>query len=313
MSNITGVKPRNPLILDVRGNSLDDGPGIRTVVFFKGCPLSCVWCHNPESKRAAREISFDPKECIGCGTCLNACTRGALSKKNQYYIDRKRCDLCFACADECPAGAIAVVGREMSVEEIAEKVLPDKPFFDTSGGGVTLSGGEPTLYMEFASRLLSTLRGMGVHTLLETCGFFNYDAFIATMYPHLNAIYFDIKIIDEKAHERYCAVSNKTILDNFTRLIERTAGDAVTLLPRVPLIPDITDSAENIAGIARFLKERNVKKTALLSYNPLWHEKSVKIGAEDPLKADSLMGSWPARERLMRAKDIFAGVGIEIL
>jgi pyruvate formate lyase activating enzyme len=313
MSNITVGKQRTPLILDVKGNSLDDGPGIRTVVFFKGCPLSCAWCHNPESKGAAQDISFDSRECIGCGTCLSLCPRGALSKKNPFYIDRNRCDLCFTCVNECPSGALARVGKEMTVEEIAGKVLLDKPFFDTSGGGVTLSGGEPTLHMSFASRLLELLNTRGIHTLLETCGLFDSDAFINEMYPYLDAIYFDIKLIDDVAHRRYCGVSNTKILGNLSMLIELTAGDGVSFLPRVPLIPDITDTAENIEGIARFLTGRSVKKAAFLTYNPLWPEKNVKIGAENTLKADSVIRTWPARERLARARDIFTTAGIEVI
>lgn len=301
----------SPLILDIKGNSLDDGPGIRSVVFFKGCPLACIWCHNPESKGSGEEISYDAKECIGCDTCLSNCPRGALSRVNPLYVDRARCDLCFACTEFCPSGALSSVGREMSIEEIAAKVIVDKPFFETSGGGVTLSGGEPTLFMDFVSQLLSLLKTHGIGTLLETCGQFDLDRFMDRLYPYLDAIYYDIKLMDSKAHERYCGVSNARILDNFTRLHASAAADGRTLLPRIPLIPDITDTTENITGIAGFLGCLGVKKAALLAYNPLWHEKSAKIGADDPWRDNPRMSSWPERERLERAREIFMQAGIE--
>ncbi len=159
-----------PLILDVKGNALDDGPGIRSVVFFKGCPLSCVWCHNPESKKALPELAFDAKTCAGCEGCLAVCEAGARSRRIPGYVDRRVCQQCFACAAVCPLGALAQVGPVMPVEGLVEKLLRDKPFYDTSGGGVTFSGGEPTLFMPFLSSLASALQAAGVSTLLETCG-----------------------------------------------------------------------------------------------------------------------------------------------
>ena len=160
---------RTPLILDIKGNSLDDGPGIRSVIFFKGCPLSCVWCHNPESKKTGAEIAFDGGRCIDCGTCREVCPEKALSRENPFYIDRSRCPLCFDCVQACPSGALEQVGKEMSINEILEKIVPDKPFFEVSDGGVTLSGGEPTLFMDFAAKLLVALKQQKIHTLVETC------------------------------------------------------------------------------------------------------------------------------------------------
>jgi len=303
---------RRPYILDIKGNSLDDGPGIRSVVFFKGCPLACLWCHNPESKRPGLEISFDSKECIACDACLSSCPRGALSRANPGFVDRARCDLCFACATVCPSGALSRVGREMSIAEIAAKVIVDKPFFETSGGGVTLSGGEPTLCMDFTGELLSLLKTHGIHTLIETCGLFEWKSFMDRLYPHLDAVYYDIKLMDAAAHARYCGVSNTRILDNFARLHDAAQADGKTLLPRIPLIPDITDTVENITTIADFLHGLGVKRGALLAYNPLWHEKSDKIGADDPWRGNRQMSSWPERERLARCREILAQQGIEM-
>lgn len=301
---------KTPLILEIKGNSLDDGPGIRSVVFYKGCPLSCVWCHNPESKKVPAEISFDPKNCIDCGTCREICPQDALSRDNRFYIDRNKCDLCFLCVDACPSGALDRVGKTMSVDDILKKILPDKPFFDTSGGGVTLSGGEPTLFMDFTSSLLKSLKQNGIHTLLETCGLFDMKKFMVMLYPHLDAVYFDIKIIDSMAHKKFCGVSNEKILDNFEQLYRTASRDGKIFLARTPLIPDITDTESNIKGIAAFLNKLNITEASLLAYNPLWHEKSDKVGAEDPYKNNKIMTSFRENSVVERCRAIFAAAGI---
>jgi pyruvate formate lyase activating enzyme len=301
---------KNPLILEIKGNSLDDGPGIRSVVFYKGCPLDCVWCHNPESKKAVAEISFDANSCIDCGSCREVCLKKALSRDNPFYIDRNKCDLCFLCIEACPSGALEKVGKTLSVDDILKKILPDKPFFDTSGGGVTLSGGEPTMHMDFSSRLLSALKQNNIHTLVETCGFFDFNRFMELLYPCIDTIYFDIKIIDGDAHKKYCGVPNEKILDNFTRLADTAKKDGKVILPRTPLIPDITDTEKNIKGIADFLKSRKISEAALLAYNPLWHEKSDKVGVNDPYKNSKSMTSFSDNSILERCKAIFADAGI---
>lgn len=301
---------KSPLILEIKGNSLDDGPGIRSVVFYKGCPLSCVWCHNPESKKAVKEISFDAKTCIDCGACREVCPKNALGRDNPFYIDRSKCDLCFLCLDVCPSGALDSVGKAMSINDIMNKILPDKPFFDTSGGGVTLSGGEPTLFMDFTSGLLKSLKQNNIHTLLETCGFFDIHKFMDRLYPYLDAIYFDIKIIDREAHKKYCGVSNETILDNFRLLSRQAADDGKMFLARTPLIPDMTDTESNIQGIASFLKSLNITEAALLAYNPLWHEKSDKVGVNDPYKHSKVMTSFRDNAVMERCKTIFGNAGI---
>lgn len=307
---MTKGESKTPLILEIKGNSLDDGPGIRSVVFYKGCPLSCVWCHNPESKKTSVEISFDPKVCIDCGACRDICPENALSKSNRYYIDRNRCNLCFLCVDACPSGALDRVGKKMTIDEIIKTILQDKPFFDTSGGGVTLSGGEPTLFMDFTSQLLQSLKQNNIHTLLETCGLFDIHKFMDMLYPYLDAIYFDIKIIDSTAHKKYCGAPNEKILDNFRQLYTAVSSDGKLLLPRTPLIPSITDNEDNIRGIASFLKSLNVSEAALLAYNPLWHEKSDKVGVDDPYKNSKEMISFRENTVIERCRAIFSSAGI---
>lgn len=301
-----------PLILEIKDNSLDDGPGIRSVVFFKGCPLDCAWCHNPESKKKGAELSFDGGQCIGCDNCVETCPSGAFSRANPCFVDREKCTLCFACEEACPAGALSRVGSCMPADEIVRHVIRDKPFFDTSGGGVTLSGGEPTLDMAFAHELMKKLKKEGVPILLETCGLFHYDRFMELIYPYADMIYCDIKLMDPHEHKRYCGVSNEAILNNFIRLNEAYRKGGIEILPRTPLIPDITDTTANISAIGEFYILNGVKRAALLSYNPLWHEKNRKIGVANPLSREKKMTAWLPKENEQRCRKILTDSGIEL-
>ena len=303
------VAQSEPLIFEIKGNSLDDGPGIRTVIFCKGCPLSCLWCHNPESKRREREISFDAGKCVACDACRQACPRAALDRDAPGRVDRARCDLCGRCVEVCPSGALALIGRQLSVEQIAREVERDIPFFRNSGGGVTLSGGEPTLFLEFSAALAAALREKGVHVLLETCGLFNYAAFSQRLYPHLDAIYFDLKLFDAALHRELCGVPNDTILDNFKQLFRRQQQGGIPVLPRIPLIPGLTAVEENLSAIAAFLREQGCLRVALLQNNPLWFDKSRMIGSE-PRVPDSGMRGWIDRERMSAIRKLFDGFDI---
>ncbi|WP_028314170.1 glycyl-radical enzyme activating protein [Desulfatibacillum aliphaticivorans] len=301
-----------PLILDIKGNSLDDGPGIRSVVFFKGCPLSCLWCHNPESKRRELEISYDPKDCVHCDTCMETCPENALSPDNPFFIDRKKCTLCMQCVEACPSGALSRVGTVMEIDAIVRDVARDKPFFKTSGGGVTLSGGEPTLSMDFLSRLVRAFREQEIHVLVETCGMFRMEDFLEKVYPHIDAIYMDIKIMDKAAHQQYCGTSNEVILKNFKALNKLYQEGGVEILPRTPLIPGITDSDENIGAVISFLQECGVKKADLLPYHPLWQEKNFKIGIKDSRGDAPAMQSFLDKDRLQACREAFLAAGIQL-
>lgn len=302
-----------PLVMEIKGNSQDDGPGIRSVVFFKGCPLDCVWCHNPESKAPGQELSFDGDACVDCGECLKACPRGALSRENPFYVDRDLCDLCGECVEQCPSGALSLVAEAMEAEEIAAKILKDKPFYEMSGGGVTLSGGEPTLFMDFLSALLKKLKQEGVHTLLETCGLFSFDRFETLILPHVDQIYMDIKFADPDLHARHCGVRNEKILENFTRLAALSQNGGPGILPRTPLIPGLTDDPENLSAIADFLKSRNVTRAGLLAYNPLWLDKTRKIGVTSELQSDGKMRQWMDRDQVSRCEAVFRDRGIKVV
>lgn len=298
-----------PLVLDVKGNSLDDGPGIRSAVFFKGCPLSCVWCHNPESKRREAELSFDASACINCGSCRSVCKAGALALTNPYYVDRERCTLCFDCTEVCPAKAITRVGRQMTHDELFDKLMSDKPFYDVSGGGVTLSGGEATLCTEWVGELARRLHEAGVSVLLETCGQFDYERAAEQLLPYVSDIFCDIKIFDREKHKKYCGVYNDRILENIRRMWRDRERYSYSFLPRTPLIPCITDTEENLGEIAAFLSELGIENARLLPYNPTWYPKNDKLGLSlcDELRSAD---SFQSREQLDKAKKIFTDKNI---
>ncbi|MFH1436832.1 MAG: glycyl-radical enzyme activating protein [Pseudomonadota bacterium] len=266
---------RTALIVDIRRNALDDGPGIRTLVFFKGCPLSCAWCHNPETKVAKQELMFDAGPCISCGDCADACGELAIDLEAAGRIDRGLCTSCMDCVDACPSGALKTAGTEYTVEDLAQLIMKDEPFFRHSGGGVTFSGGEPAMAMHFLGDLAAELKGRGVHLNMETSGMFRLEQLEEKVLGHLDMIFYDIKFIDAGLHEKYTGKSNAIILDNFTRLLDLAA---VPVTARVPLVPGITAVRENLEAIAAFLRQNSVSKVELLEYNPLWHDKAKGLG-----------------------------------
>ena len=305
-------KQNSPLVLEVKGSSLDDGPGIRTVVFFKGCPLSCVWCHNPESKKRGVELSFDSKRCVGCEECIKVCRYEAISEKNRFFIDRDKCTLCFECVENCPSGALEQSGKTLSIEWLLTEIKKEKPFYNASGGGVTLSGGEPLLHMEFVTELLKQIKAEGIHTLIETSGVFNFQTFEKLILPYTDTVYMDIKLLDPLEHKRYCGISNERILENFHHLVN-AAANGLDFLPRIPLIPGITDTKTNLEGIARFLLNHQWEKVQLLEYNPTWIGKLHKIGI--PIEGSDLSGikEFMTEDRIEVCKTFFSSVGIEVL
>lgn len=264
-------------IFDIKRDCSEDGPGIRTTVFFKGCPLSCDWCQNPEGQHKWPGLSFRSEVCdpLACGfACIPQCEVGCLSFQNVLQVDFDRCMRCGACFEVCPPQALEPVGYTISLKNLLYRVLIDEPFYRSSGGGVTLSGGEATSQMPFASAFLKALKSREINTAIETCGFFDYPHFQKTLLPYLDWIYFDLKLIDERESLRYTSRSSRLIFENFSQLIKE-AGPRV--IARIPLIPGITDSPKNLSGIAGFLKSLGAPAAVLLPYNPLWHDKLKRL------------------------------------
>jgi pyruvate formate lyase activating enzyme len=296
---------KRPLILDIKPDSSEDGPGIRSVVFFKGCPLSCPWCQNPESQTAGVQIAFDRDKCIECDSCLDVCVPGALGRDDPYFINRRVCTLCFRCEDVCPSGAIERVGKSMTADQIVLQVTQDLPFYKTSGGGCTFSGGEPTLFMEFVSPVAKRLRENGIHVLLETCGYYDSGQFTALLLPYLDLIYYDVKIHDSDEHRRLCGKGNHKILANFENLFRQYVDGGIEVMPRIPLIPGMTATEANLKSIASYLCYLGVEKVGLLANNPLWHEKNVKLGRRSVLSEYPLLRSWMSKEEIRYCQSFF--------
>ena len=279
---------QGPLVVKVERGSTEDGPGLRSVVFFKGCPLRCCFCHNPETQDPGPEIAFRANRCLGCGACAEACPEGAVDQEAAGRVDRARCTGCGACAQACPTGALRLVGRRYDPEELAELLLRDQPFYAASGGGVTLSGGECTLYPEYVEACLQRVKRAGVAVLLETCGEFDYAAFRDHLLPYVDEIYFDVKLADPEAHQRYTGRRNDRILENLRRL----AGErGVRVQPRVPLIPGVTATRANLAGIVDLLCELGLPQVVLLPYNPLGRASYEELGREPPAMPERFMSA----------------------
>jgi pyruvate formate lyase activating enzyme len=265
-----------PLIVDIKRHSLEDGPGIRSVVFFKGCPLRCVFCQNPETQEFGPEIAFRSRRCIDCRTCVDACRRGV---QRPRLAASTACDKCGACVRVCPSGALALIGQRLSVGEILNVVLRDEPYYRHSGGGVTLSGGECTAFPEFVGELLAGLVSRGISAAIETCGEFAYPQFAQWILPHVDPILFDVKLADDEAHVRYTGRSNQRIWANLARLL---AIVPERVQPRIPLIPGVTATRENLAALAARLAELGARSLTLLPYNPLGVTMAESLGRPPP-------------------------------
>ncbi|MFX0123602.1 MAG: glycyl-radical enzyme activating protein [Candidatus Hodarchaeota archaeon] len=261
------------LIFDVQRYSIHDGPGIRTVVFLKGCPMSCIWCQNPEGKKKGKEIGFNMIKCIGCGVCEETCSLECINLEEDWRIDRQICTICGECVESCYAEALTIFGREMSVNEVIEIIEKDKPFYAQTNGGVTLSGGEPTMQMSFINRLLKECKKRGLNTAIETCGFFNWEDF-KQLLDYLDWLLFDLKMIDEIKHKKYCKVSNKNILKN----AQNVSKYFENIHFRFTVIPGVNDDSKNVRKICQFLKIMEVDELHIIPYHKLGYEKYRILG-----------------------------------
>ena len=253
------------IVFNIQRFSIEDGPGIRTTVFMKGCPLSCAWCHNPEGLSMKPQLMWFDVRCIGARDCLKACPKDALRLRPEgMSIDRDKCDACGLCQEACPAGALEVVGKEQTAREVFEEVKRDDVFYKNSGGGVTLSGGEPNMQPRFVSELLTLCREAGIPTALDTCGYCSQEV-LSRLLELSDMVLLDLKTMDEERHRELTGVELGPIKEN-ARLISRTGKP---LWVRTPVIPGYTDSEENIRRICRFIVDElpSVERYDLLAFN----------------------------------------------
>ncbi len=295
-------------IFNIQRFSLHDGPGIRTTVFLKGCPLNCLWCHNPESKSTRPQLSFFNVRCIGCGACEQACPNGVHSHDAAgKVVHFDRCTGCGACVDACPAAALEMLGHTATVEEVLRQVVSDKPFYANSGGGMTVSGGDPTMQPEFTSSLLHGAKAQGIHTAMETAGHTTWQV-LEKLLPDLDMILFDIKQMDSVKHREYTGQGNELIHDNLRRLCARE--QTVEVVVRTPVIPGHNDQKENFLALADFLHTlERVPRVEVLPYNPLAGSKHPRIGVQYALDTNESKGTSPdALCALLKEHDVSARV-----
>lgn len=282
------------IVFDIFRGTTHDGPGIRTTVFLKGCPLKCEWCHNPEGIKAGPEIWWEANKCIGCLICKKTCHNNALvSDESGIHTDLAKCKLCGACVRACPSLALAFADREWTVEHLAEEVLKDNEYFKSFGGGVTVSGGEPLGQYEFVSAFFSVMKEKGIHTALDTSGAASEKAFDKVL-PFTDCVLYDIKIFDAALHRKFTGQSNKLILDNLiyvSNYIRNVKGN-MKLWIRTPLIPGATASEENISAIGHFIQDNIsdvVERWELCAFNNVCKSKYKKIRQPWPYEKADLM------------------------
>lgn len=260
--------------------SIHDGPGIRTTIFFKGCPLACQWCANPDTQRRGPELVHDRSKCTGCLTCVQICPESCIrvpdlnSEEKFPIIDRKAATLCRECIAACPSGALGLVGWDISLAEVLEEIEGEKHFFRNSGGGITLSGGEPTAQPEFAKAILKACRRWAIDTAMETCGHCEYEV-LETLAGLCSTLYMDLKHMDNNTHKRLTRVGNKKILDNLIRISRSHPG----LIVRIPVIPGLNDDVANLSAMGEFLTgQTGVTRVEFLNYHNLGKHKYVNLG-----------------------------------
>lgn len=264
----------NNLIFEIERFAVHDGPGIRTLIFLKGCPLRCLWCANPESQRFQRSIMYWITRCIGCGKCASVCPQGAISIDGGVKLDHDRCVCCGICAAECNANALTQVGESIDAAQILKAVDRDREFYETSGGGVTFSGGEPLSQGAVLSWLAGAVKERGYHTCIETSGYAPWPV-IESQLPYLDLFLYDFKCMEPERHIQYVGVNNKLILENYVRLVR--SGKQV--IARMPVIPTVNDSPGQLQEMADFLQEHNPgSEIHLLPYHRLGVSKYTRLG-----------------------------------
>lgn len=296
----------NGVIFNIQKYSIHDGPGIRTTVFLKGCPLKCSWCHNPESQCIQKELMQFPNRCISCGECIKVCSTKALSNgKGVISRNTELCTMCGSCTEVCYTNALEFAGREVSVAELVKEVEKDVIFYDSSKGGITVSGGEPLSQGEFTLELLQRCKQMEIHRAVDTCGF-ESSSMLEEISKYTDLFLFDIKLVDEERHKQHTGVSNSIILQNL-RLLS-TLGKRIWI--RIPIIPGINDDDENISATAKLIiSTAGVEQVNLLPYHNTAMEKYKRLGKEYLLHDTKI----PQKDYMDRISGLYRLHGVNVL
>lgn len=309
-SSVTGM------VLEIQRMSTEDGPGIRTTVFLKGCPLSCAWCHNPESISRLPQIHWLGAGCLGCGLCVEVCPVSALTLRDKgIVVNREICTGCGLCADTCPSASIELLGRRWSIEDLTNELVKDRAYFGNSGGGVTLSGGESTMQREFTAGLLKELRSRGISTAIDTCGLFPEQVF-DEIFPYADIILFDLKEGDSDLHKKFTGVSNEPIIENLHKAARYVKDHLYPgkIWVRTPVIPGATARADNMKTIGKIiggLPSGAVERWELCAFNNLCADKYKRLGIEWKFSGTALLGKELMEELFEAAKS--SGVRQEIV
>lgn len=293
-------------VFDIKRYSVHDGPGIRTTVFLKGCSLNCLWCHNPESIDPGPELMHWPGRCARCYACVAACPKAAIAKdaSGAVVIDRALCDLCGRCAEACLYDALQLVGREMTVDEVLDEVEKDRVFYEQSGGGVTLSGGDPSVQSAFAEAILDACRARGLRTAVDTAGS-SMNGALERLAAKADLVLFDLKLMDEARHQEYTGVPNGPILGNLERLV--ASGTEVWV--RLPLVAGVNDDDDNIARTIAFLRSlRRIERVGVLPYHSGGLEKARRIGKDAKFRKFES----PSEPRIAAVEAAFREAGFEV-
>ena len=291
------------VVFNIQRFSIEDGPGIRTTVFLKGCPLRCLWCSNPESQNSFTEVGHRNSVCTKCGRCMEICKVKATSLTDEgTRTNRKVCTGCGKCVDVCVSGARKIYGKEMSVEEVYREVLKDRAYYQNSGGGVTVSGGEPLIQADFVDELLKRCQEIGIHTCIETCGYADSEAWNKVL-PYTNLVLFDLKLMDPTAHQKWTGKSNEKILRN----LKLVSCSGVPIVMRIPVIPGINDSEENITDTALYIKNLGLRQVNLLPYHKYGEGKYVMLDRQYSLSELKP----PEDSELEKLANIFESFGLD--